>query len=113
MYPLMDVKDNLTRIVQGKEQRRHNIGSSNAYSAINEQIAQKLLEKNDQPIKLLRVKPGSQAVAKGDRQRYAPHQHAGTHFYYTLRVKQVALTLKICSNNTSCNNIMIIFERLI
>ena len=79
LYPKLEVQDNLTRIVQGKDPRLklNNPGdfegSHSAYSAMNQQIAHSLLAKNSEQLKLLQVKPELQAVGAESPQKYAPH----------------------------------------
>ena len=77
IYPKLDVQDNLTRIIQGKDPRMklnnpgNFEGSHNSYEAMNKQIADSLLSKNHDQLKLLQVKPETQGV--DPQQKYAPH----------------------------------------
>jgi hypothetical protein len=79
LYPKLDVQDNLTRIIHGKEPGASSLdpgrfeGSPSAYSAVNEQIANRLLAKNLEPMKLLQVKPEIQGVGLEAPQKYVPH----------------------------------------
>ena len=77
IYPKLNVQDDLSRIIQGKNEKGKQgedfKGNLNAFSNVNEQIAQRLLDQNGEPMRLLQVKPGVDGVAQQPLQRYAPY----------------------------------------
>lgn len=78
-YHKLDVQDNLTRIIQGKNTKPAGASADNeatlsAYNAVNEQIASSLLARNDEPFKILKVKPENEAIGTAIDQKYTPHK---------------------------------------
>ena len=81
----LDVQDNFTRKMLGKDRRPAGTdepyeGSPSAYSIINEKVASSLLARNDDPFRLLKIKPENEGIGHEVDQKYAPYKHNSKQF---------------------------------
>ncbi|CAI2360051.1 unnamed protein product [Moneuplotes crassus] len=74
VYPKLEVQDNLTRIIQGKEESKVENLQADAFGNINHQIAQRIIGTGQNDLKMLKVKP-----EKDTKQKYAAHNKQGKH----------------------------------